>query len=69
MRARPRVPKKCADLIGRLWRKNMLEFASLLFDLGFAIHCQAIGEQALRQAVSTNDAPRSCPPPRREFRD
>src|SRR5580704_12168928 len=33
-----RVAEECADLVGSFGRKDVLELAGLLFDLGFAVH-------------------------------
>jgi len=65
--ARPRMAKERTDLIGRLWRKNMLKLAGLLLDLGFAVHGQAVGKQPLSQPVSPDDAPRPLASSRRQL--
>ena len=44
MRACPRMAEECADLIGGFGRKNVLEFAGLLFNVGLAVHGETIGE-------------------------
>src|SRR5262249_47561846 len=49
------VPQECADLVCRLRRQNVLEFACLLLDFGFAVHSKAVGEQTPRQPVSPDD--------------
>jgi len=36
-----------ADLVGRFRRENVLELAGLLLDFGFAIHREAVSEDAL----------------------
>jgi len=56
MRAGSGMAKKRTDLIRRFRRENVLELASLLLDLGLAIHGQAIGEKALCQPMPANDA-------------
>src|SRR5580658_4026153 len=47
MRASPRMSKECTDFVSRFRRKNVLELAGLLLDLGFAVHGKAVGEEAL----------------------
>jgi hypothetical protein len=43
------------DLIRRFRREYMLELASLLLDLGFAVHGERISEQPLRQSMAPNN--------------
>ena len=43
------------DLIRRFRREYVLELASLLLDLGFAVHGKRISEQPLRQPMAPND--------------
>ena len=45
-----------ADFVGGFRRKDVLELAGLLFDFGFAVHGQAVSEEALGQAVAADDA-------------
>ena len=47
----------------------MFELASLLFNFGFAIHCQTIGEKALRQSMSADNACRPLASAFCEFND
>ena len=56
MRARLRMSEERADLVGGSRRENVLELAGLLLDFGFAVHGEAIGEQAFGQPVTANDA-------------
>ena len=69
MRASTGVSKESADLVSRFGRKDVLELAGLLLDLGFAVHGQAIGKQSLRQAVTADDAAGAFAAARREFHD
>ena len=55
MRTRFRVAQERADLIGGFGGQNVLELAGLLFDLGFTVHGQRVGKQALGEAVAAND--------------
>ena len=55
MRAGERMSQKCADLVRRLGRENMLKLAGLLLDFGFAVHRQAVGKKPLRKPVATNN--------------
>src|SRR5579862_119086 len=58
-----------ADFVGRLGRENVLELAGLLLDLRFAVESQAVGEQALGQAVAANDVGRPQSAARSKFHD
>ena len=55
MRAGARVAQEGANLVGGFGREDVLELAGLLFDLGLAVHGEAVGEQALGKAVTAND--------------
>src|SRR5580704_15492077 len=59
VRASSRMPKKRADFIRRLGRKNVLELAGLLLDFRLAVHGQAIGKETLRQPMPPDDAARA----------
>ena len=61
------MPEKRADFVRRLGRENVLELAGLLFDFGFAIHCQAVGKQPLGQPVTANNAAGALAAARGEF--
>ena len=61
------MAKKCADFVRRFGRKDMLEFAGLLFDFRFAVHGQAIGEETLCEAVPADNAASAFEAARREF--
>lgn len=61
MRTGARVSKEGTDLIGGLRRENVLEFASLLLDFGFAIQRQAVGEEPLGQPMPANDVGGALP--------
>ena len=45
-----------ADLIRGFGGEDVLELAGLLLDFGFAVHGEAVGEQALGQAMTADDA-------------
>src|SRR5437867_3870096 len=45
-----------ADLVGCLGGEDVLELAGLLLDLGLAVHGEAVGEEALGEAVTADDA-------------
>lgn len=47
VRTRPWMPKERADLVRSLWRKDVLELASLLLNFGLAIHGQTVGKEPL----------------------
>src|SRR5580700_6276408 len=66
MRAGSRMSQERADLVGRTGREDVLELAGLLLDLGFAVHGKAIGEKALGQAMTTNDAAGLVAPTKRK---
>src|ERR1700752_171924 len=55
MRASAGVSEEGANLVSRFRGEDVLELASLLLDLGFAIHGEAVGKEALGQAMATND--------------
>src|SRR5438046_1398367 len=55
MRARLRMSKKGADLVRSLRRKDVLEFAGLLFNLALALQCETVRKQPLGKAVAPND--------------
>jgi hypothetical protein len=40
------MAEESTDLVSHFGREDVLEFAGLLLDFGFAIHRQAVGEQA-----------------------
>ncbi len=51
-----------AYLVRRFWREDVFELAGLLLDFGFAVHGQAVGEEALGQAMAPDDATRLFAP-------
>ena len=55
MGARKRMIEKGADLVRRFRRENVLELASLLLDLGLAVHGKRVREQPLRQPMAPNN--------------
>ena len=69
MRASTGMPQKGADFIRRFERQDVLEFAGLLLDFGFAVHGEAIGKQPLGQAVAADDASGAFTAARGEFDD
>src|SRR5580692_2108463 len=69
VRAGAGVAQECADFIGGFGRKNVLELAGLLLDFGFAVHGEAVGEQALSQTVTANDVGGALTAAGREFND
>ena len=58
-----------ADFVGGFGGENVLELAGLLFDFGFAVHGEAVGEQALGEAVAADDAGGALAAAGREFDD
>jgi len=48
VRASERVVEEGADLVGGFGGEDVLELAGLLFDFGFAVHGEGIGEEAFR---------------------
>ena len=50
------MTQKSADLVGSFGREDMLELAGLLFDFGLAVHGEAVGEKAFREAMAADDA-------------
>ena len=50
-----RVVEEGANLVGGFGREYVLELASLLLDFGFAVHGERVGEEAFRQAVTSDD--------------
>ena len=69
MRAGSGMSEKRANFVGRFRREDMLELARLLLDFGFAVHGKAIGEEALRQSMTPDDASGTLAPARGEFDD
>src|SRR5579863_475858 len=64
-----RVAEECAYLVGGFGRENVFELAGLLFDFGFAVHGEAVGEEALREAVAADDVGGALTAAGREFHD
>ena len=58
VRAGPRMTQERADLVRRARRQDVFELAGLLFDFRLTVHGEAVGEEALGQAVAANDAAR-----------
>jgi hypothetical protein len=58
-----------ADLLGGLRRKNVLELASLLFDLTLVLHPKALGKEAFGESMTTDDVSRALASARSEFHD
>src|SRR5216683_2932839 len=56
MRARTRMPKESTDLIGSFRRENVFKLAGLLLDFRLTVHSQAVGKQALGQAMPPDNA-------------
>src|SRR5689334_9804201 len=44
-----------ADFVGGLGREDVFELAGLLLDFRFAVHGEAIGEEALGEAMTADD--------------
>jgi hypothetical protein len=61
------VAQEGADLVGGFGGQNVLELASLLFDFGFAVHGETVGEQAFGKAVTTDDIGGALAAAGREF--
>src|ERR1700758_2184392 len=57
--ASKRMVEEGTDLIRRFRREYVFELASLLLDLGFAVHGKRVCEQPLRQPMAPNDI--RCP--------
>ena len=45
-----------AYFVGSPGREDVFELAGLLLDFRFAVHCQAVGEQAFGKAVTPDNA-------------
>jgi hypothetical protein len=58
-----------ADFVGCLGGQDVLELAGLLLDLGLAVHGETVGEKALGEAVTTNDAAGALASARSQFDD
>jgi hypothetical protein len=58
-----------ADLVGCLGRQDVFELAGLLLDLGLAVHGEAVGEEALGEAVTADNAAGALASPWRQFDD
>src|SRR5579863_3073547 len=56
-----------ADLIRSARREDVLELASLLLDFRFAVHGEAISEEALGETMAANDADGAFAAAFREF--
>ena len=69
MRAGARVSEEGAYLVGGFGREDVFELAGLLLDFRFAVHGQAVGEQALGQAMAADDAAGAFAAARSEFHD
>ena len=69
MGARRRMPEKRTYLISHSWTEDVFKLAGLLLDFAFAIHGEAVGEQALGEAMAANDADGAFTPPIGEFDD
>ena len=67
--ASARVVEEDADLVGSFGRQDVFKLAGLLFDFGFAVHGERVGEEALGQAVTTDDVGGALQAARREFDD
>ena len=63
------MPKERADFVSSFRRKNMLELAGLLLDLGLTVQRQAIGKKSLGQPMSANHIRRALSASWREFDD
>ena len=61
------MTEESTNLIRSFRRENMLKLACLLLDLAFAVHGKAVGEQAFRQAMASNNAGGTLPSAGREF--
>ena len=63
------VTEEAADFVGGFGREDVFELAGLLFNFGFAVHRKAVGEQALGQAMTANDAAGALAAAGRKFDD
>jgi len=55
VRASSGMIEEGADFVGRFGREDVLEFTGLLFDFGFAVHGERIGEETFSETVAAND--------------
>src|SRR3954469_16727327 len=62
MRTRPRMPQEGADPVRSLGRKNVLELARLLLDLGLILHVQRLREQPFGEAMAPDHVRGTLPP-------
>src|SRR5580658_5561525 len=67
VRASAWMSEKGAYLVRGFRREDVFELAGLLLDFRFAVHGQAVGKEALGQAMATDDAAGAFSPARREF--
>ena len=63
------MPQERADLVGGFRRKNMLELAGLLLNLGLAVQRQAISKKPLGETMAANHVRCALPASWREFHD
>ena len=69
VRAGSGMAQEGADLVGCSGREDVLELAGLLFDHRFAVNSQTVGEEALGEAMTANNAARLAPAARCERND
>src|SRR5580693_6813267 len=69
VRAGAGVAQEGAYLVGGFGRENVFELAGLLFDFGFAIHGEAVGEESLGEAMAADDAAGAFAATGRQFDD
>jgi len=61
------VIEECADLVSSLGRQDVFELAGLLFDFGFAVHGEGIGEETFGKPVPADDVGSALHSARRQF--
>ncbi len=69
VRASRRMPQERAYLVRCFRAEDVFELAGLLFDFAFTVHGEAVGEEALREAMATDDANSAFAAPAGEFND
>jgi len=69
VRASCGMTQEGADFIRSARREDVLELTSLLLDFAFAVHGEAVGEQALGEAMAADNADGAFAAPACEFDD
>ena len=69
VRTGARVAEEGTYLLGGFGRKDVFELACLLLNLALVLHAEALGEEALGETVTTNNASGALTSARSEFND